>query len=206
MRRPRTHRPPRKPSAEVVFKGLLAVIQRRFGTSSKTTSGRLLGLHAPMVTNYQRAAPVLQSTWEKWFGRFLDLGVKFGQQDAKRDANARLLEAVASVYGIRTQARIASKYGVTQPAAATWRTGKTSPTTRQLKRLLRSGTDLRISPVMELRSIQPHHRGVTWSLSARKDERAALKSRLEGRKGLYVLYDSRGLRAVRRPNAKEPLR
>ena len=192
MRKPRTHRQPRRPSAEVVFKALLAVIQRRFGTSSKTKSGRLLGLHAPMVTNYQRSAPVLQSTWEKWFGRFLDLGVKFGQQDAKRDANTRLLEAVASVYGIGTQMRIARKYGVTQQAVASWRAGRASPTTRQLKRLLRSGTDLRISPIMELRSIQPHRRRVTWSLSAKKDERAALKSKLEGRKVLYALYDSRG--------------
>ena len=71
-----------------------------------------------------------------------------------------------------------------------------TPQKESLKKILNLYRDYHakalIRPLLEFKAIHPQQINRTWNLTTDKDGTEELKKILEGRKGLYVFYDSSG--------------
>lgn len=106
-----------------------------------------------------------------------------------------LLEALEEEYGAVTQAQIAKALGVTQGTISNWK-GGSEPSKKNLRKLIEffrghHATTL-VKPIVEFTAIQPTKSGNEWRFSSEPKVVAGLKTKLDGRAGLYVFYDSSG--------------
>ena len=106
-----------------------------------------------------------------------------------------LLDALQEEYGALTQAQIAKALRVSVGTVHNWTNGG-EPNKTNLKKLLdlfkNHQASTLIRPLLEFQEIEPYTSGGSWSFSRNATTITALKTKLDGKKGVYVFYDSSG--------------
>ena len=106
-----------------------------------------------------------------------------------------LLEALREEYGALTRAEIATELGVSIGTVHNWSKGA-EPNKTNLKKLIdlfkNHQASTLIKPILEFHPVKPEVSGKSWCFSSDAKVVAFLKAKLEGKKGVYVFYDTSG--------------
>ncbi len=115
-------------------------------------------------------------------------------EDGKHEIVKRLLTALGNVLGTTTDTELANEIGATAASISQWRKGIASPQRARLERMVKQLLRVRVTPLAEIEPIAPHQPAGqnAWQIDRTAVRRAAIKGRLENKRGFYLYYDSRG--------------
>lgn len=115
-----------------------------------------------------------------------------GVKEGKRQLAERLLNTLAGTLGTTTDTQLASWLGVNQSSINHWRGGISSPQKDKLSVIIKSLLSCWVQPIYEMEPIEPVQAGAGWNLDRNSSKRTVLRTQLEGRRGVYIFFDSRG--------------
>lgn len=169
------------------FRHLIDAYKKWRGVDNDRSAANKLGMKSSNLSKYAKNDPgprALKSFLEQALEDAYWLG--WGQ------ANEHFLGAAMDYRGFTTTAALSRFLGVKQPQINSWKNGHAIPLPR-LRTLFSKVSSPRLEPLLELADITPVRSGGGWRIDTREDANKRLRSRLDGRIGLYIFYDSRGL-------------
>ena len=173
---------------EKTFQGLVKFLERKYETTSQAQIARKLNLKQPQISSYQGKAPESVKWWRGIIKRVYDLGYKDGQ----REANSKLMSAIINTFGKIPQADLAESLRMSQPAVSSWMRGSTQPRAHTVERMLSLYVARLVEPILEFEDIMPQKSGSSWRIHGKRQIEGKIRSKVQGKIGIYVFYDSAG--------------
>jgi len=176
------------------FRALMLIIKEQFHLPARADgkAGRKLGLTSGRTSQCLRRPPVAKKTWARLYRQLWKLAHMEGVRKGRQEATDNLLRAVEHVLDASSNTELAEAFQVTNPSITHWKQGTSAPTVTSIKKLLRELAKVRIRKLAELAPIEPLAKRGGWWIDRDSTHREKWRRMLQGRKGVYLFYDSLG--------------
>ncbi len=172
---------------EKAFQGALRFIKDIYGNLNQSDIAKLLDIQQTQVSLYQRNAPRRVDSWIKIFKRIYGAGYRDGQKEATK----AIMGAIVETFGDFSQADIAKQLKVSQASVSNWINGKSVPRKEIIEKIIAFQVSHLAEPVIEFYQVHPRRSGNSWRVDD-NDKVNEIRSKLTGKIGIYVFYDSSG--------------